>query len=162
VLRLPLSAIVCSLSIATPAFAHKLIVDAAPNGDRLRVEAYYEDDTPADDAKVTVLQGETVVAEGKTDDKGVWSCPLPPPGTYQVKVLSVGHVGLKSVDVVGPPSVTSDPRFDQALNPEQRAENTKTPWNRLGLGVGLILGLALAWWLIRRKSHDHPHSHGEA
>ena len=153
VMRLPFLALLSSLLAATPAFAHKLIVDAAAKGDRLRVEAYYEDDTPADDAKVTVLQGETVVAEGKTDERGVWSCPLPPPGDYEVKVLSVGHVGRKSVPIAGPavPSVTGS---DQAVNAEQRAEDTKTPWDRLGLGIGLILGVALAWWLIRRKSRS--------
>jgi nickel transport protein len=160
-MRFPFLAIACSFLVATPAFAHKLIVDAAPKGDRLRVEAYYEDDTPADDAKVTVLQGDTVVAEGKTDDRGVWSCPLPPPGTYQVKVLSVGHVGRTTVPVEGPASGTADSGSDQVLNPEKRAEDTRTPWNRLGLGVGLILGLALAWWLIRRKSHGHRHPHAE-
>ena len=149
-MRLSFLAVVCSFLAANSVFAHKLIVDAAPKGDRLRVEAYYEDDTPAEDAKVTVLQGETVVAEGKTDERGVWSCPLPPPGEYEIKVLSVGHVGRKPVTIVGP-AVPSVAGSDQAVNPEQRAEDTKTPWNRLGLGVGLILGVALAWWLIRRN-----------
>ncbi|HVK13982.1 MAG TPA: hypothetical protein VM597_34890 [Gemmataceae bacterium] len=151
--RLPLL-VVCLLLAATPAFAHKLIVQAGPKGDRLRIEAYYEDDTPADDAKVALLQGETVVAEGKTDDKGVWLCPLPAAGTYEVKVLSVGHVGRTTVEIAGPPPATFE--ADPGVNTEKRVEDTKTKWDRLGLGVGLILGLAIAWWLIRRKSHGPP------
>ena len=155
-MRFPVLAVAVGLLAAGPAFAHKLIVDAGPRGDRLRVEAYYEDETSADDAKVTVFQGETVVAEGKTDDRGVWTCPLPPPGNYRVKVLSVGHAATKLVPIGDP--VSTDP--DQPLDPDNRATATRTPWGRLGLGVGLILGVGLGWWLLRRQSQAHPHSTG--
>ena len=62
---------------AAPAFAHKLYVDPTLVGDRLRVEVYYDDDTPAQDAQVTVLFGDENLATGRTDEKGVWSCPAP-------------------------------------------------------------------------------------
>lgn len=152
-LRLPLSLVVW-LAVAAPAFAHKLIVNAAPKGDRLRVEAYYEDDTPAEDAKVTVTLGDRIVAEGTTDDRGLWSCPLPADGTYLVKVVSAGHVGRATVEIGGPiPTTEGD---ETAVDPAKRTADTRTPWGKLVFGLGLIAAVALGGWVLRRPARARP------
>jgi len=141
-------------SVTTPAFAHKLIVDPRIKGDRLQVEAFYEDDTPAQQAKITVLNGDTVVAEGRTDEKGVWSCPKPIAGSYLVKAESLGHAAKETLVIadpkpkVGTPIVVVHDSDSQA--DEDRAAKIRTPWNRIGLGLGVIIGVTLISLLFRR------------
>src|SRR5437868_981986 len=54
---------------------------------RVHVEAFYDDDTPAANALVTVFDGnKETIAKGKTDAKGTWSFPCPPRGEYRVTV----------------------------------------------------------------------------
>ena len=133
------------LAGAGPAFAHRLIVDPTPVGDRLRVEAYYEDDTPAQYAKVTVVVDGRTVAEGQTDDRGVWTCPRPAPGTYTVRVADHGHAGKETVVIpdpnASPLAVSADPDPPR----EDRSERTRTPWGRLAIGLAIIAGLTLVW-----------------
>ena len=141
---------------ASPAYAHRLLIDDPKvEGNQLRIEVYYDDDTPAQDAKVTVRLGDTLVAEGRTDEKGVWTCPKPGPGTYEVRAESVGHVAKKAL-------VVSDPATDQAPSPtppapdETRETATRTPWRRLGFGIGLIAGAALMTLVLRKSSTPRP------
>jgi hypothetical protein len=129
------------LAAVSPVLAHRLIVDPKIDGDRIRVEAYYEDDTPAQNALVTVFRGEQKVAEGRTDDKGVWTCPKPAPATYTVQVKDSGHAGSKVLVIPDPsagPSVVGG-------EPETREEKTRTPWGRIAVGLALIVGLTLLW-----------------
>jgi hypothetical protein len=111
-------------------FAHKLLFEWRVADGRLRVEAYYV--TPrsrpaADGAMVTVTgaNGETI-AEGKTDDLGVWSCPAPS-GSYHVRVETPGHVA------------------------EQGVEEPGVPWARISIGLGIIAALSLLVWFVRHR-----------
>ena len=63
--------IAVTLLATSPALAHRLNVRAKVIGDQVRVEAFYDDDTPGQEAKVTLKLGDELVAEGLTDDKGV-------------------------------------------------------------------------------------------
>jgi hypothetical protein len=66
--RLSLLATAVFLAFTSPALAHRLHVDVKPTGDRVRVEAYYDDGTPAQEARVTITRGDETVAEGRTDE----------------------------------------------------------------------------------------------
>ncbi|MSR53531.1 MAG: carboxypeptidase regulatory-like domain-containing protein [Gemmataceae bacterium] len=168
-MRLALLAFVILSGVATPVFAHKLIVDPRIKGDRLHVEAFYEDDTPAQQARITVLNGDTVIAEGRTDEKGVWSIAKPMPGTYLVKAESLGHAAKETLviaesksraenSVGGSPLTVVD--NSDSLADEERAAKTRTPWNRIGLGLGLIIGVTLMS-LIFRKSRPTKSTQSE-
>lgn len=74
--------------------AHAVQANCRIQGSRVAVEVFFETDLPAGDAQVTVLEEsqQTLVARGRTDAAGHWSFPLPPPGSYQVKVdAGLGH-----------------------------------------------------------------------
>jgi hypothetical protein len=95
---------------------------------------------------VTVLRGDEVVAEGRTNEKGVWTCPLPKPGTYTVRVVSTGHAADPEPLVV--PEQDAAP--DAGPQSDERERRTRTPWARLGAGLGVIAGLGVAWLVARR------------
>jgi len=132
----------------SPAFAHRLLSTPRIVGDQLRVEAYYSDDTPAQEAKVTVSRGDEVVAEGRTDEKGAWTCPRPKPGTYTVRVTSTGHAADPETVVV-----PAEEETVAAPPADERERRTRTPWARLGAGLGIIGGLGIAWLLARRAAN---------
>jgi len=142
---------------ASPAFAHRLHVDPKIVGDQLRVEAYYDDDTPAQEAKITVRAGDTTVAEGRTDDRGVWSCPKPAAGKYTVRAESVGHAASETLDI-NEVAAAEPPAADESKS-AQRLANTRTPWRNLALGLGL-LGTVCVAWLFTRKAAIRPRSNG--
>jgi hypothetical protein len=114
------------LLLPSGAAAHGLRADVTPTADPIRVEAGYDDGTPADDARVTVTAADgTVVASGKTDERGVWSFPKPGPGSYTVAVESAGHRDAVGLEVPEAALPTVFARF------------------RLNKTVAIILGLAL-------------------
>lgn len=110
-------------------FAHRLLLITKLEEKHVRVEAFFEDDSPGDDATVQILdESGKVIVEGKTDSTGVYTFPNPPAGKYRVKVSCVGHVGEAQLEA-GP----------------TREELTRTPWFRVGLGLGVITALTLIW-----------------
>jgi hypothetical protein len=108
----------------------------------VKLEAFFDDDTPAElaDVRVTDAGGAEVLA-GKTDDRGVWTFPRPNPGRYTATVKSAGHVAKVEFPVEGdpeaPPAVYAPWRMNKALG--------------LAIGLVLLLGLSAASWLIRRR-----------
>jgi hypothetical protein len=146
---------VAAILVATsPAQAHRLIVDPRVVGDQVKVEAFYEDDTPAQNAKVTVWLDKEKVAEGRTDEKGVWKFPKPAPGTYTVRVEDLGHAG-KELLVISDPKVGSESPThmpEPAADVPSRDEKTGPRWGRVAIGVGVIGGLVLLWRLRLRMS----------
>jgi hypothetical protein len=168
-----MAAIVIGMIAVPPAFAHKMLLDCHPKGERLRVEAFYDDDTPAQNAKVTVEnESREIVLEGMTDDRGVWSGPRPVPGRYLVRAETLGHVAKGSVvisaedsprDPVAPaeqstnraaPSVAAPRDTDSHL---ARDGATGTPWLKIAIAFAIIAGLCALLRLARKgRSETAP------
>lgn len=151
-----------------PAFGHALGAECRVSGDRVIVEAYYDDDTAARGARVTVLDaGKKSVAEGRTDGRGQWSFPAPAAGTYQV-VVDAGEGHRTTVRVRVPPP-DQRPRVSSPAGPPvappgsepisegpSREEFTRFPWQRAVLGVAIIGGAGLALWVLLRGRRAAP------
>src|SRR5205085_2177382 len=73
--------------------AHALSGQCKLVGNQVQVEAYFDDDSPAADAHVRVLDGaKGEIAKGRTDAKGGWSFARPAAGKYIVVVdAGAGH-----------------------------------------------------------------------
>lgn len=93
--------------LASPAVAdaHAVGVEARLKDGRVIVEAFYDDDTAAGDARVVVTDPDGKVAvEGKTDKDGKWSFPAPPAGKYKVTVdAGAGHRAAVSLTIPAAP-----------------------------------------------------------
>ena len=144
------AALLFLLAIAAPVHAHALGVSATFRNNRIEVEAYYSDDTPAHDAAVMVHDhAGRLVAEGRTDDQGKWQFPAPQPGPYTV-VIDAGAGHRKSASIVVPAVLPPGPTGPISDGPS-RAEFTRFPWLRMALGLAIIAALAAGWFLVRRR-----------
>jgi hypothetical protein len=139
------------------AHAHALGTDCRLAGERVEVEAYYEDDTPARQARVRVVDAhQALVAEGRTDEAGKWAFPRPAPGRYEV-VVDAGASHRHTTPITVPASsVSAAPRVSAGRG---RAELTRTPWPRLLIGVLAIaaasgLFLLIGAWRKGRRPRD--------
>ena len=137
---------------------HGLHAEAKLKGDRVTVEAFFDDDTPAGNAqvKVTSANGDAI-GEGRTDEKGVWSFPRPAPGKYTV-VVDGGDGHRNKVTLTIPTDATLG---TLSAKPEEteivvtagpsRSEITRFPWLRAGIGIGAIGCLAVVLWVATRR-----------
>lgn len=77
-LSLYLLALVLVVGAANAALAHKVNIFAYVEGDTVFTESYFPDGKPVQNGMITVQdrKGSTLL-EGKTDDKGLFSFPLP-------------------------------------------------------------------------------------
>jgi len=115
------------------------------------VEAGFDDDTPAQGARVVILDAAgSEAARGTTDEKGVCRLPKLPAGKYTATVESLGHRDEVPFDVLAPGFLDAPVEYI-------RARPNKT----LGvvIGVGALLAVSFAFWLLRlrtpRKSSDN-------
>lgn len=139
--RAALGAMILLLA-AEPAWAHGLNASCRPRGDRIEVAAYFTDDTPAQEAKVQVIdQDGNIFAEGVTDEYGRWQFARPRTGTYQVKVdAGAGHEKtLRLTD-------------DFLSDGPTREEFTQGQWLKLVIGVATILALGFGFYFARRRA----------
>jgi hypothetical protein len=136
------------------AFAHALGVDCTRRGDKVEVEAFYDDDSPAQQAKVHVVNArDEIVASGVTDAKGHWTFATPPPGKYEVRVdAGAGHRAKKTINVPGVESEVPVPQNDPPPPPAvtvsegpTRAEFTRFPWIQLLIGIVVLGGVGGAF-----------------
>ncbi|MGL6075567.1 MAG: carboxypeptidase-like regulatory domain-containing protein [Fimbriiglobus sp.] len=129
--------------ILNSGLAHDVIFKTTIVAERVRLEAFFEDDSPAAQAKVIVRQADVIVAEGETDAEGIWVLPVLPAGNYVITLdARDGHVKTVPLLLAGEVPVNTS-----------RAEMTSTPWLKLSLGVGgLLLVSAVSWWRMRRNS----------
>jgi hypothetical protein len=130
---------------ASHAFAHKMYVEAKPLTDHVRVEAYYDDDTPAQEAKIKILKDDAVIAEGRTDEKGVWTCTLPP-GHYSVRAETLGHAAHGVIEVPA--------RAEEVVpsSDDQRTANTRFPVWRVVIGLAVIGTLSFIGYVLRYRA----------
>ena len=140
--RLLVLAVLASVG-ATPgvASAHDLRAEITFTSTELKVVAGYDDDTPADQAKVAITTADGhPVANGELDATGSWTTPLPPPGNYVLVVNDTGHRDRKefTIHAAAPAEITYERwRLDKTLG--------------LVIGLGLLLGGALLYAVLRRK-----------
>lgn len=158
--RLRLSVAVVVLGAwAADADAHALYIECKLRGDAVRVEAYFDDDTPAVGAKIVVRTKDGAeVARGAANDKGVFEFAKPAPGKYVVAAdAGQGHRAEQPMTMPTAAALEKLGAFD--LNAPEvivtpgptRTERVRFPWLRTGLGLASIAGLAGALWLGLRK-----------
>jgi hypothetical protein len=138
--------------LAPMAWAHALGATCRLHGNRVEVEAYYDDDTCACDAVVTVLSSrKEKITEGRTDDNGRWSFAAPPPGKYQVVIdAGAGHRVTRQLIVPG-----AGPSAQDAVLEPTREEFTRFPWLKLSLGVGTIALMCAAFLVAKRLQSEN-------
>src|SRR5262249_53707745 len=142
-----------------------LLLECKVRENRLRVEAFYDDDTPAQQAKIVVKNDrKEIVAEGFTDERGNWSCDAPSAGEYSIRAESVGHVHQETIRIKATPGVDQE---DYAVGhawvtselTATREQQTATPWLKLAFGLGIIAGVGALVWFARRITRE-PSSGG--
>ena len=123
-------------------------MDCTLKAGKVEVEVFYDDDTPAQKAKVQVVNAkDEVIANGVTDEKGTWSFAAPPPGIYEVRVdAGAGHRAKKTINV---PALepTDDPPPVARVSEGTRAEFTRFPWIQLLIGIVVLGGVGGAFAL---------------
>ncbi|GBE15425.1 hypothetical protein BMS3Abin14_01489 [bacterium BMS3Abin14] len=93
------------LLTVVPVSAHKVNIYAYEEGGKIHTESYFVDGTPARDSQVTAYDGKgKVVAEGRTDDEGVFVFPVEHPENLRIVLeASMGHrneILLSAADTV--------------------------------------------------------------
>src|SRR5262245_6675650 len=135
-------AVLSSLALALPSAAHDLGATYRIRDGRVEIEAYFTDDTPAAGASVAVMgMAGKVITEGKTDRAGRWSFPVPAEETYQI-IIDNGDGHRHVIDV------------GRSVSEPSRAEFTRTPWIKIGLGLFLIALVAIALQAGMRRSRS--------
>jgi nickel transport protein len=160
----------------SPALAHRLSAEVKLRGDQVEVEAFFDDDTPAGDAHVAVLDAkQKTIVEGHTDAKGLWTFKAPESGVYQV-VVNAGDGHRARVPITIPVEQSSevtttfrgldDPESARQPTPmaqdvprtisegPTRAEATQFPWTQVSLGLALIATLGFALRFLLQRSRD--------
>ena len=137
------AALVALLS-AGRAEAHDMKLSVDIDGDPIKVEARFDDGTPAQMARAKVVRetGEEVAA-GTTDENGRWSFPKPGPGRYRVDIELAGHRTSLHFTI---PGAESEPDAPAVVEGDMRLSQ------KLGLSIGLtlLLGGSAAFIAIRR------------
>jgi hypothetical protein len=155
--------------MAAEAGAHGLGVGWKVRDGRIRLAAFFDDDTAPRHALVRVRNADNeTIAEGKTDAKGEWSFATPKPGEYEVIVdAGGGHRTARKLVVraTGPeerPLDFTEPNHaHNAAEPrvvveggDERSAFTQFPWLRLAIGLGAIAAISIAYLAARRLSRN--------
>jgi hypothetical protein len=141
---------------------HALFAQCKVQGEHLIVEAYYDDDMPAQEAKIEVVDASNnVIASGKTDDKGVFRTKRPPAGKYTVRVdAGAGHQckveanipatgdGKASPKKPGTGVKESTERTQVVSSGPTREDVRQIPWSKVGLGLFIIVMVCTVLWIV--------------
>lgn len=97
ILLVSLLAIILSFSL--PAFAHKVILYAYVEGDKIIAEGSFGDGSPAKNAEITVHnKAGNLLAEGKTDANGICEIQIPAKTDLELKMKAgMGHQAEYSI-----------------------------------------------------------------
>lgn len=141
--RAVVAAAVAALLSPGAARAHAMSADVVVHADAVRVVVYFDDDTPADRAAVTVTDAAgNAVAAGATDDRGVWAFPRPAAGEYRLTAAAAGHTAERRFAVAPAPAPDAPP--------VEFAAPRRDPAVGLAAGAGGLLAASALWWFVRR------------
>jgi hypothetical protein len=125
---------------ATPADGHDLRARVTLQPDSTVVQAWFSDDSPAQEAKVNILEaGGNEILSGKTDDKGVCTLRKLGAGKYTAVIESIGHRDAIEFEVSDSASTLEfyNWRMNRSLG--------------LGIGIAVLIGGTCIFWLMRRR-----------
>lgn len=124
------------------ASAHAMRAQVEVRADSVYFLAYFDDDTPAEFAAVTLTDAAgNEVLTGTTNERGEWTFPRPAPGRYTLTAKCVGHSAKVPFPVEGEPEA---PAVYSGRGPGRAAG--------LAIGLALLLGVSAAIWLRRRRA----------
>lgn len=134
------------------ALAHALGISCQIVAERVEVEVYFDDNTPASEAAIRVLDANgQVVAEGRTDSQGRWSFSIAATGKYHVEAnAGAGHRARKEIVIETGRSADVGQENAPVPVPKDREEFTRFPLLQIVLGLAIIGGLALVLRFILR------------
>jgi len=78
------------IAIILLSVSHTLCAKVEIQGTNLRIEAWFDNETPADGAKVKLLSNKKTLHEVVTDERGLCSIPAPGAGNYTIDVNAGG------------------------------------------------------------------------
>jgi hypothetical protein len=164
-----------AVSLASPLEAHKLLAVARLDAGEVRIEAFYDDDTPLAGGKVTIIEKRPAkeppeeaadvaagVASGATDAKGFFSFrPARPADLLVVVEDGRGH-RVELEIAAGKLSVLLDGTPPAAAATEPLAASPGSPlsagplWLRVLSGIaGIAILAALAHFISKRRRRRH-------
>jgi hypothetical protein len=141
------------LAVPATARAHADGLECALRGAHLEVAAFFDDDTPARGAKVSVFDAaDKLVASARTGADGKCRLPRPAPGSYRVDLnAGAGHFARRTIEVPPrDPSGPADPPPGPLDTGPPRAAFTAFPWGRVLIGLAVIAVFAVLAWLASR------------
>lgn len=146
-MRVAVPALLAVLFVPLAAEAHGLGVQATVKPGMVRVEVFYDDDTPGSGATVRVFNAANEqILEGTADANGVWEFPAPPPGEYSVRAKTDdGHKSNKETFTVRPADAPPPPE------PTTRAVFTgPLKWLLVAAALAMIgLGFTTFYFFVR-------------
>lgn len=150
-----LAASLLLVAAQSTALAHAIGIEAKLKEGKVSVEAYYDDDTPASGARVVVEGSDAkVTLEGVTDERGMWSFPVPSPGIYVIRLHAEdGHSTRTRITIPGPgirdELATTPSDLPISDSPSRATFTGPMRWVMTALGLMLIAG---ATWFLQRVS----------
>jgi hypothetical protein len=110
---------------------HKLCAKLDIQADKLIVEAFYDNDIPAENAKVKLLQQQKTLAEVTTDDRGMCTLAIPPAGDYLLEINAGGGHRTEVTFTIGAEAV--------AAAGDTKADVSNQRWWGTTVGVLIIV-----------------------
>jgi hypothetical protein len=118
---------------------HKLCAKLDIKADKLIVEAFYDNDIPAEKAKVTLKQQQKTLAEATTDERGLCTLAIPPAGDYLLDISAGGGHRTEVTFTIGAETIAE-------AGDSKSGVSNKRWW---GATVGVLL-IVIATVLARR------------
>lgn len=155
------------LLFSPPLLAHRVNIFAYQEGKEIKIESYFSDGTPARDSKIEVYtkEGEKIL-EGRTDEEGMFSFPLPS-RENELRIVLLASMGHRAETTVSLERGNLKEKREEKLEEwvEKAVEKGIRPLIKLMEeerrrvrvtevlgGIGYILGITgIAFYLLGRK-----------
>lgn len=133
------------LTILLLSIPHNLCAKVDIQGTNLRIEAWFDNETPADKAKVKLISNKKTLHEAVTDEKGLCSIPAPGAGNY---TLDVNAGGGHRTEITFTIEAAVD---EQTAGADKESVFQRRIWGAI-IGLGVIVALTFAGRIAFRKS----------